>query len=90
MNTVPIAAALILCAALPALAEDKPVLTVYAYDSFVSDWGPGPAIEAAYEARCGCDLQLIGAGDGAALLGRLKLEGGSRSRSRCSVSSSPR
>jgi thiamine transport system substrate-binding protein len=77
MKTTPIAAALALFAALPALAADKPVLTVYAYDSFVSDWGPGPAIEAAYEARCACDLQLVGAGDGAALLGRLKLEGAS-------------
>ena len=27
-----------------------PVLTVYTYDSFVSDWGPGPAIETAFEA----------------------------------------
>lgn len=57
-----------------ALAE-TPVLTVYTYDSFVSDWGPGPAVEAAFEATCGCDLQLVGAGDGAALLARVKLEG---------------
>ena len=27
-----------------ALAQEKPVLTVYTYDSFVSDWGPGPAM----------------------------------------------
>ena len=27
-----------------AAAADKPVLTVYTYDSFVSDWGPGPAV----------------------------------------------
>jgi thiamine transport system substrate-binding protein len=52
-----------------------PVLTVYTYDSFVSDWGPGPAIEAAFEARCACDLHFVGAGDGAALLARLRLEG---------------
>jgi len=52
-----------------------PVLTVYTYDSFVSDWGPGPAIEAAFEAECGCDLQFVGAGDGAALLARVRLEG---------------
>jgi thiamine transport system substrate-binding protein len=57
-----------------ALAQ-APVLTVYTYDSFVSDWGPGPAIEAAFEAQCGCDLQFVGAGDGAALLARLRLEG---------------
>ena len=57
-----------------AVAE-TPVLTIYTYDSFVSDWGPGPAVEAAFEATCGCDLQMVGAGDGAALLARLKLEG---------------
>jgi len=56
-------------------AQDKPVLTVYTYDSFVSDWGPGPAVEAAYEAVCNCDLQLLATGDGAAIISRLKLEG---------------
>jgi len=45
------------------------------YDSFVTEWGPGPAIEAAFEATCGCDLQFVGTGDGAALLARLQLEG---------------
>ncbi|WP_368185405.1 thiamine ABC transporter substrate binding subunit [Aestuariibius sp. HNIBRBA575] len=54
---------------------EPPVLTVYTYDSFVSDWGPGPAIEAAFEAECACDLQFVGAGDGAALLARVQLEG---------------
>jgi thiamine transport system substrate-binding protein len=58
----------------PALAQ-TPELTVYTYDSFVSDWGPGPAVKEAFEAECGCTLNLVGAGDGAALLGRLKLEG---------------
>lgn len=54
---------------------ETPTLTVYTYDSFVSDWGPGPAVEAAFEETCGCDLVFVGAGDGAALLARLKLEG---------------
>jgi|TARA_B110000908_G_C10193244_1_gene421590 thiamine transport system substrate-binding protein len=54
---------------------ETPELTVYTYDSFVSDWGPGPAIEKAFEETCGCDLNLVGVADGAALLARLKLEG---------------
>ena len=54
---------------------ETPVLTVYTYDSFVSDWGPGPAVEKAFEATCDCDLKFVGAGDGAALLARLRLEG---------------
>ena len=54
---------------------DTPVLTVYAGDYFTSEWGPGPIIEEAFEATCGCDLQFVGAGDGAAVLSRLRLEG---------------
>lgn len=57
-----------------AVAQEKPVLTVMTYDSFVADWGPGPAIEAAFEETCGCDLQFVAAGDGAALLARVRLE----------------
>lgn len=57
------------------LKADTPVLTVYTYDSFVSSWGPGPAIEEAFEVECGCDLNFVGVGDGAALLARLQLEG---------------
>jgi thiamine transport system substrate-binding protein len=63
-----------LFAASIAVAE-QPVLTVLTYDSFVSDWGPGPAVEAAFEAECGCDLKFVSAGDGAAVLSRLKMEG---------------
>ncbi len=73
---LPGAAALSLVLAGQAAAE-TPVLTVYTYDSFTSDWGPGPAVEKAFEAECGCDLEFVAAGDGAALLGRLKLEGAS-------------
>ncbi|MBV7394824.1 thiamine ABC transporter substrate binding subunit [Mameliella sediminis] len=50
---------------------DTPVLTVYAPDYFVSEWGPGPKIEELFEARCACDLQFK-PGD---LLPRILLEG---------------
>ncbi|MGL4237338.1 thiamine ABC transporter substrate binding subunit [Tabrizicola sp.] len=60
--------------AIPAMAE-TPVLTVLTYDSFTSEWGPGPAIEKAFEETCACDLQFVPAGDGAALLARIQLEG---------------
>lgn len=66
-------AAGVFCAS--AVVAETPELTVYTYDSFVSDWGPGPQVEAAFEATCNCDLKFVGAGDGAALLARLKLEG---------------
>ncbi len=54
---------------------ETPELTVYTYDSFVAEWGPGPAIKTAFEAECACTLNFVGLGDGAALLARLKLEG---------------
>lgn len=59
----------------PMAAAETPVLDVLTYDSFVSEWGPGPAIEKAFEAQCACDLRFTPAGDGAALLARLQLEG---------------
>lgn len=74
MRSLSLAAGLTL-AATAVVADDKPVLTIYTYDSFVSDWGPGPAVEAAFEETCNCDLQFVGTGDGAALLSRLRLEG---------------
>ena len=59
--------------ALPAAAKDK--LTVYTYESFTAEWGPGPQVEKAFEAECGCDLKFVGVADGVALLNRVKLEG---------------
>ncbi len=56
-------------------AQEKPVLTVYTYNSFTSEWGPGPVLEKTFEAQCGCDINWVALEDGAALLARLKLEG---------------
>ena len=70
---LPVVAGLALCAT--GATAETPVLQVMTYDSFVTEWGPGPAVEAAFEAECACDLQFVGAGDGAALLARLQLEG---------------
>ncbi|GJL81378.1 MAG: thiamine transporter substrate binding subunit [marine bacterium B5-7] len=58
----------------PAIASAAD-LTIYTYDSFASEWGPGPRVEAAFESRCGCDIELVGLADGVALLNRLKIEG---------------
>ena len=57
---------------LPARAEK---LTVYTYESFTAEWGPGPQVEKGFEAACGCDLEFVSVADGVALLNRLKLEG---------------
>jgi thiamine transport system substrate-binding protein len=68
-----IAAGLIALA--PMAQAETPTLTVYTYDSFVADWGPGPAVKKAFEPICHCHLNFVGTGDGAALLARIKLEG---------------
>lgn len=56
-------------------AADKPILTVYTYDSFVAEWGAGPKLEAAFEQTCNCDLKFVAAEDGVSILNRLKVEG---------------
>ncbi|WP_313760447.1 thiamine ABC transporter substrate binding subunit [Rhizobium sp.] len=57
-----------------AYAADK-TLTIYTYESFTSEWGPGPKVKAAFEKTCGCTVNFVSVADGVALLSRLKLEG---------------
>ena len=57
------------------LQAAPPVLVVYTYDSFTSDWGPGPQVKVAFEKRCDCTLELVGLEDGVSMLNRLRLEG---------------
>ncbi len=57
-------------------AADK-TLTVYTYESFTSEWGPGPKVKEAFEKTCGCTVNFVSVADGVALLSRLKLEGAS-------------
>lgn len=66
---------LLLFGALPALAQEKPILTVYTYASFVGKYGPGAKVKAGFEAGCGCRLDWVAADDAGSLLGRLRLEG---------------
>ncbi len=58
-----------------ALATDKPTLTVYSYDSFTSDWGPGPKLKTAFEKECDCEVKFIAFEDGVTMFNRLRLEG---------------
>jgi thiamine transport system substrate-binding protein len=58
--------------AAPAAAD---TLTVYTYRSFTSSWGPGPAIEEAFEKECACTLDWVSLDDSVGLLSRLRLEG---------------
>ena len=57
------------------LAEAKETLTIYTYESFISEWGPGAKIKESFEKTCDCTVEWVGLGDGVAALNRLKLEG---------------
>lgn len=63
----------LLTLAASAVAREK--LTVYTYESFTAEWGPGPVVEKTFEAQCGCDVDFVSVADGVALLNRLRLEG---------------
>jgi thiamine transport system substrate-binding protein len=69
-----LAAAAAFSQAATADAQQK-TLTVYTYESFTSDWGPGPKVKEAFEKTCACTLKFVSVSDGVALLTRLKLEG---------------
>lgn len=60
-----------------ALAQSKPVLTVYTYSSFAGKYGPAKTIKERFEATCDCEIAWVTAEDAGSLLGRLRLEGAS-------------
>ncbi|GGG01394.1 thiamine transporter substrate binding subunit [Rhizobium wenxiniae] len=74
ISTFLLATTVTVLAPLAANAQEK-TLTVYTYESFTSDWGPGPKIKAEFEKTCACTVNFVGVADGVALLTRLKLEG---------------
>lgn len=55
-------------------SEAKPKLYVASYDSFVSQWGPGPKLKALFEQDCQCEVQFTTAIEGVALLNRIKIQ----------------
>ncbi len=54
----------------------KPTLTIYTYQSFISDWGPGAHLKRAFETLHHCTVNFVAAADSAALLNRLRMESG--------------
>lgn len=56
-------------------AADKPTLTVYTYQSFASDYGPGPALRQGFEAQCNCTLAFVPVDSAIGALRRIQLEG---------------
>ncbi|HOS29289.1 MAG TPA: thiamine ABC transporter substrate-binding protein [Treponemataceae bacterium] len=49
-------------------------VVVYTYDSFISEWGPGPALIEAFEKQSGYTLTFVSVGDGGQVLSHAVLE----------------
>jgi thiamine transport system substrate-binding protein len=62
--------ALALYTSLATAAEAKDTLTIYTYESFTSEWGPGAKVKAAFETTCNCTVEWVAVADGVALLNR--------------------
>lgn len=58
-----------------ASAQALPNLIVYTYDSFASEWGPGPALKAGFEQSCNCTVTFEASEDAISTLRKLQLEG---------------
>ncbi|WP_421855322.1 thiamine ABC transporter substrate binding subunit [Marinomonas sp.] len=61
--------------ALSPVALAKDTLNVYTYDSFASDWGPGPKIKANFEQECDCEVNFVALDSSVGILSRAQLEG---------------
>ena len=55
----------------------KETLTIYTYDSFVSEWGPGPIIKKKFEEKYKKNLKFVAVDSAATLLNKIILEGSS-------------
>ena len=58
-------------------ANHSKTLTIYTYDSFTSDWGPGPIIKKKFEEKFNSHLKFIAVDSAATLLNKVILEGSS-------------
>ena len=61
--------------ATPAFAQDLPKLTIYTYDGFAAEWGPGPGLKAGFETTCGCTVDWVAADSSIGTLRKVQLEG---------------
>jgi thiamine transport system substrate-binding protein len=50
-------------------------LVIWTYDSFNSEWGPGPEVSKAFEEKTGIKIEWVSHGDAGTILSRLLLEG---------------
>lgn len=71
-----IATALLTSVVISAQANQAQTLTVYTYDSFASDWGPGPKIKGEFEKQFPqCAVNYVQFDNTGTLLNRIRLDG---------------
>ena len=57
----------------------QPTLTIYTYDAFAADYGPGPGLKAGFEKTCGCTVDFVATDSSIGALRRVQLEGATTS-----------
>ena len=76
LRHVGFALAALICTNASLVSAQQPAeLTVYTYDSFATEWGPGPALKAGFEQSCGCTVTFESSEDAISTLRKLQLEG---------------
>lgn len=50
-------------------------LTIYSYDSFASEWGPGPTLIPLFEEKTGIKINLVSCGDAGEMIAKVLSEG---------------
>ena len=50
-------------------------IVIWTYDSFISEWGPGPEVARVFEEKTGIKINWVSRGDAGTVLSRLLLEG---------------
>ena len=77
MRILSIISSIIVFNSFAANANHASTLTIYTYDSFVSEWGPGPIIKKNFEEKFKTHLEFIPVDSAATLLTKVILEGSS-------------
>lgn len=77
MTLLALAVATGLALASPVAAADT--ITIYTYDAFAADYGPGPGLKAGFEKTCGCTVNFVATDSSIGALRRVQLEGSTTS-----------
>jgi thiamine transport system substrate-binding protein len=56
------------------IQNEEKILNIYCYDSFASEWGPGPALAEQFTAKTGIEIKMSAPGDAVTVLSKVILE----------------